>query len=77
MGQRRITIEVTETQARTIRWALERASMFVPSLDQQKRLGRRLFYRKLDEALKIVQEAAHGLSEVHTYPVHRHIKIKR
>ena len=59
MGQRRITIELTEYQARVVRWAVNRAAMVTPA-----KLRGIIFMRKLDEALEIINEATEGLEEI-------------
>jgi hypothetical protein len=56
MGQRKITIELTEYQAKMLRWAIDRAVSVAP---QSNRTG--TGWRKLLEAQKSVLEATEGL----------------
>lgn len=59
MGQKRITIELTEYQARVVRWAVNRALMVTPAS-----IRGRVFMQKLNEADEIIQEACLGLEEI-------------
>lgn len=59
MGQKRITIEVTEYQARVLRWTLARAMFVTPG-----RIRGRVFMQKLAEAHNIVQVATEGLDDL-------------
>jgi hypothetical protein len=62
MGQRRITLELTEYQARVIRWALDRALTVSPAA-----MRHRMLWQKLNEAYAIVAEATEGLEPIQTH----------
>jgi hypothetical protein len=68
MGQRRITIEVTEQQAAAIAYAMERAGMVNFTQKQAGANGRTSEWRKFQEALAIVREATQGLKVFETFP---------
>lgn len=59
MGQKTITIELTEYQARVVRWAVNRALMVTP-----ERIRGRVFMQKLTEADERIQQATLGLEEI-------------
>jgi hypothetical protein len=68
MGQRRITIEVTEQQAAAIAYAMERAGMVNLTQQQAARNGRTREWRKFQEAAAIVRASVEGLAPFETFP---------
>lgn len=59
MGQRKIHIELTETQARAVRWALHRATMVEPRSTRNSP-----GWKKMLEAQARVLEATEGLPDL-------------
>lgn len=61
MGQKRITVELTEYQARILRYAVIRAHTVAPT-----KFRTRMFSQKIAELRTIVEEATRDLPELGT-----------
>lgn len=77
MGQRRIIIDVSEYQARALRFAVDRLIMFMPPPVAQGGAGGKLFWRKALELQGLVHVATEGLEVIRTYPKRERIVLPK